>query len=179
MDRTLAKDLGRRVVGAVAPDELPVFESKADAYLDDPRRARSAQSADGGRLSADIGTTLLTLTPVVMYLISVILNLVTEWSLISGLKWLRRLLGRRRGSAKPGTETAEQKLAATRAKLDEHLRAKGIDLVTFLRQSLEADRWPPQLAAHTAEVVAPALAVALSGSAAQQDPPHERDRTGD
>lgn len=77
MDRELVKVLARRVVAQQAPGEQEAFDSLADYYLDNPKRAKTAARGDAP-LGSGLATTVEFLTPPAIYVCQRALDLTTE-----------------------------------------------------------------------------------------------------
>ena len=87
MDRQLVKDLAREVVTVTAPAEAGMFELTADAYLDDPARAKAARSRSADRdepLGFGLAASAALLTPVVLYTARQVLDLVIDKAVSHG-----------------------------------------------------------------------------------------------
>lgn len=154
MDRAAVKGLARHMIAEAAPDELPLFDSLADASLDDPDRMRRGGSRQGGPLAADLAATVLTITPVVIAIASAMLNVLVEAGTKKAahtvLDWLRGLWGRRRRETGPAAEPVPSDLATLGARL----AAQGIDIRAMVRDEFLAHGWSGQRAEEATDIVA-------------------------
>lgn len=91
MDRELVKVLARRVVAQQAPGEQEAFESLADYYLDNPKRAKTAARGDAP-LGSGLATTVEFLTPPAIYVCQRALDLTTEEALKDVARRVKRKL---------------------------------------------------------------------------------------
>lgn len=91
MDRELVKVLARRVVAQQAPGEQEAFDSLADYYLDNPKRAKTAARGDAP-LGSGLATTVEFLTPPAIYVCQRALDLTTEEALKDVARRVKRKL---------------------------------------------------------------------------------------
>jgi hypothetical protein len=165
MDRAVVTDLSRSVVAQLAPDELAVFTPTAEAYFDDPRRARRPAPANGGSLSADLGISLVLLTPIVLFVVTAILNYVSERTLTAlegkGRRWLER---RRSGKSNAAGSNPSAAVPPTLGEITEAMKAGGTSVSEFVHRLLLDEGWPPEGARKTADRIAEAFTSVLGGS---------------
>jgi len=103
--RQLAVDLAEKVVERMAPDELPGFDTQAEAWFEDPERARRGDWTRSDPLGLGLEAELLNNTPLALFVVQHVVSAGTSILFAAaGRKAGRRLFKKRRDHA---AETAE------------------------------------------------------------------------
>lgn len=89
------KELARRILEALDPDELPLLESLPDNYVPDPRRRERVRT---GPADAGLAEAVMALTPAVMWVAQCITNAIIEYHVQKTIRKRWRLFRRRRSS---------------------------------------------------------------------------------
>ncbi|WP_306211711.1 hypothetical protein [Actinoplanes sp. RD1] len=110
----------RRIVAALAPDELVVFEPVSRAYLSDPGGVIDARSRPDAELGSGIDTVVLALTPVALSVATTVYeHLLGRATDLTGRRLVKAVKGLRKRrdpvpSGPVGAETLEETVAGVR-----------------------------------------------------------------
>ena len=74
----LISDVGRDVIGEIAPQELPLYRANSTAYFKDPQKALSRQESREQKLGFGAGTSVTLLTPVVLAVLTEVVKFVSD-----------------------------------------------------------------------------------------------------
>jgi hypothetical protein len=103
MDQAAVRGLARQIFVGLAPEEADEFDSKADAWFADPRRASAVRPERRDPLGFGPAEVSTIVVPIVLYIGQHILSATTEVTAEEGVKRLARRFGRPKRD-KPGEE---------------------------------------------------------------------------
>lgn len=109
--RQLAVDLAEKVVERMAPDELPGFDTQAEAWFVDPKRARRGDWTRSDPLGLGLEAELLNNTPLALFVVQHVVSAGTGILFAAvGRKAGQRLFKKRRGNAPEVAENIAEPL---------------------------------------------------------------------
>jgi hypothetical protein len=94
VDQAAVRELAREIVEGVAPEESGEFDSQADAWFADPRRASDPGSEGDGPLGFGLADIATSVVPTVRFVAQNVLAATTEVTAEEGIRRLAGRLGR-------------------------------------------------------------------------------------
>ena len=129
MERRRTKEVARRIVAEMAPEELAAFELRCQAYFDDPVRFLRGDKHRKDPLGSGFGVLVFELTGPALYIADRVLGVVVDKEVTRLGKRLRPLLRRRRQSPVSAAPAPGVRSAVEIAGAERGLSAEAIEAV--------------------------------------------------